>query len=260
MLKQSLDSNKSLFSRAVADARYFVGTPKKALKRLCAMPSGSIPGGLEVSFVDSWPPPGLEGEAALVKSILGSDEAHGWPHVERVARLAYWIASRLGGVDGLVLGAAVLYHDVGRPLEDILGLHHAVISARIARARLEALGWDPGRVRVVENAILSHSYSLARTLGVKPESLEAMVLSDADKLDALGAIGVARVILTGASMGRGLCGDLEHLKSKISRLPGMLYTEPARELAEKLRVIVDHYTSALEEELGLHGYCGGGYS
>ncbi|GAB6147573.1 HD domain-containing protein [Stetteria hydrogenophila] len=206
----------------------------------------------------AWPPRGLEGEAELVKSIIGLDEAHGWPHVERVAGLAFRIAGELGGVDYDVLGASVLYHDVGRPLEGVVGVHHAVISARVARARLRLLGWDPRRIALVENAVLSHSYSLRLSMGVEPESVEAMILSDADKLDALGAVGVARVLITGAQRGRSLRESLEHFKSKILRLPSLLYTEPAKRLAARLVRVVECYTAALEEELGLHSSSGAG--
>ncbi len=208
-----------------------------------------------------WPPRGLEREAALIKSLMGSDEAHGWPHVERVARIAMKIAAELGNIDYDVLGASVLYHDLGRPLERILGVHHAVLSARLARTRLEALGWDRERVRLVENAILSHSYSLSRSMGVRPASIEALILSDADKLDALGAIGVARVIITGVHFGRSLCESLEHFKSKIIRLPELLYTEPAKRMAERLKGIVESFTTSLEEELRFYGFCeGSGHS
>ncbi len=202
-----------------------------------------------------WPPHRLEREVPLVKSMLGDDEAHGWPHVERVARLALRIAVDLGSVDYDVLGASVLYHDLGRPLERVLGAHHALLSARLAKARLETLGWEREKIALVENAILSHSYSLSKSIGVKPESVEAMILSDADKLDALGAIGIARVIITGAHVGRSICDSLEHLKSKIIRLPGLLYTKPAKRMADKLRVIVEHYVESLEEELGFHELC-----
>lgn len=202
-----------------------------------------------------WPPHKLKREVLLVKSILGDDDAHGWPHVERVARLALRIAIDLGNVDYDVLGASVLYHDLGRPLEGVLGIHHALLSARLARARLKTLGWEREKIALVENAILSHSYSLSKSIGVKPESVEAMILSDADKLDALGAIGVARVIITGIHVGRSICNSLEHFKSKILRLPSLLYTEPAKRIAEKLRVIVEHYVKSLEEELGFYELC-----
>ena len=196
-----------------------------------------------------WVPRGLLGEARLVRSILGDDEAHGWPHVVRVARLSLDLASGFSGVDREALMAAVLYHDVGRPLERAARVHHAVVSARIAVARLKRAGWEPDRVRLVENAILAHSYSAARELGVRPESVEAMILSDADKLDALGAVGVARAILTGGSLGRSLCSTLDHLRSKILSLPELMYTERARRIAEERVKIVETFIESLEAEI-----------
>jgi len=176
------------------------------------------------------------------RRLLGSDPAHGWPHVLRVARLAEEIVAA-GGLepDYRVLAAAVALHDVGRALG---GGHHARVSAEYARRLLERLGW-PGRdVWAVEHAILAHSYSL----GVEARTLEAKILSDADKLDALGAVGVARVFHTGCQLGRDFKDSLAHFREKILSLPRLLYLEPSRRLAAARVRVVEEFIASAERE------------
>lgn len=159
-------------------------------------------------------------------AVMGSDDAHGWPHVVRVGLLAGRLARRLDLDEG-VLYAAVMLHDVGRavPGEG----HHAVKSAEFAEGLLAALGYSESQVEAVRHAILAHSYSL----GVKARTLEAMVLSDADKLDALGVVGAARAFITGFQRGRSLWESLRHFREKLLRLPSLMYLEESRVIAER---------------------------
>ena len=168
----------------------------------------------------------------LARSLMGGDPAHGWPHVVRVAGLARRIAREEDlDLDWRVLDAAILLHDTGRFVE---GEHHAVASARLARLVLPGLGYGHGEVEAVAHAILAHSYSL----GVEATTAEARVLSDADKLDALGAVGIARVFHTGCQLGRGFEDSLKHFHEKILRLPSLLYYEASRRIAgERIRII-----------------------
>ncbi|MEB3844837.1 MAG: HD domain-containing protein [Desulfurococcales archaeon] len=174
---------------------------------------------------------------SIGRILLGGDPAHGWPHVERVRRLAWEIVSLEGledKIDQCILEVSIALHDVGRSSSS--NTHHAVESARIAVKLLEALGAPSSCVKAVEHAILAHSYSL----GVKAETLEARVLSDADKLDALGAIGIARVFHTGCRLGRGFGDSVKHFHDKILRLPGTMYLDASRKIAaERLRIIED---------------------
>ncbi len=115
----------------------------------------------------------------------GDDAAHDFEHVLRVLRLAERIG-RAEGADMEVLRAAVLLHDVARVAEDQGGPCHAEAGAQRARQILA----DHPRVKVeaVAEAIAAHRFRGSHL----PETLEAKVLYDADKLDAIGAIGVAR--------------------------------------------------------------------
>lgn len=129
-----------------------------------------------------------------------ADLAHDFQHLRRVWRNALDIATRDApreewSVDLDVLEAACALHDIGRGHEHGTE-HHAETSARLADELLRVRGLDD-LVWPVCEAILSHSSSQKR----EPASTEAAILRDADRLDALGAIGVARALLSGAHRG-----------------------------------------------------------
>ena len=171
--------------------------------------------------------PALRSLVALSRAIMGEDEAHGWPHIVRVAGWAESLRRTHGG-DPRILYAALLLHDAGRSLPG--GGHHAVKSANLAYEILPSLGYDSREVEAVVHAILAHSYSL----GVRAESVEAMILSDADKLDALGVVGVARAFITGSHLGRSISDSIRHMEEKLLRLPRLMYFEESRRAAEAL--------------------------
>ncbi len=179
----------------------------------------------------------------LVKLLMPLDDVHGLGHVLRVRKLALELASEIGeDIDVEVLELASLLHDMGR----IAGHeNHAVVSAKIAELLLTLANYPREKIEKVVDAILSHSYSLGRS----PKFIEGMILSDADKLDALGAIGVARVIAYGERYRRNFRASLEHFKSKILKLKEMLYTDVAKRRAEKLSQFVEEFVRQFESEL-----------
>ncbi len=131
-----------------------------------------------------------------------SDSAHGFDHVLRMLRVAERIADE-EGADMEIVRAAVLLHDVGRSEEQRLGGCHAQIGARMARQILR--GHPPHRVEAVAQAIARHRFRGERG----PRSLEAKVLYDADKLDAIGAIGVARAYAVAGRQHQHLWAEVE---------------------------------------------------
>jgi len=187
---------------------------------------------------------------SLVKIIMGNDEAHGYPHIERVEKLALWIASHYENqVDKELLLISILLHDIGRFTPKANEVNHAVVSAEIAEKILRCLGYPEDRISLVKDIIKSHSYSL----NIEPKNIEAKILSDADKLDALGAIGIARVFIHSARFNRSLIDSLNHFKEKIVKLPSLMYTEVARKEAMKRLKIVLDFIKSLEEELKFIG-------
>ncbi len=165
--------------------------------------------------------------------------AHDEGHVERVIRIARFIAEREGADVEVVVTAAKL-HDIARDAEN-----HAVESAKVARKILIEAGKDWKFIEAVVHAIEAHSFSS----GVEPKTLEAKVLSDADKLDAMGAIGVARAFLYSGEKGRSIEDTLKHFEEKLLRLKDMLYTETARKMAERRHEFLVKFYEEIKEEL-----------
>jgi uncharacterized protein len=186
----------------------------------------------------------------LVKALsilLPSDSVHGFGHAARVACLSFNIAyHEYGQVDWSVLATASLLHDVGRVVEARKGVHHARLSARIARDVVELLS-IPVDLRAVEHVILEHSYSL----GGRPSTPESCSLSDADKLDALGYLGFYRLAYTSAIMGRSLRETIQHYYEKLAKLPSMMCTSIARKAAQVLASELDRAIAELKQALEL---------
>jgi uncharacterized protein len=119
------------------------------------------------------------------------DSAHDIDHIMRVYNLAMTIAKTENNVDMDVLRAGVLLHDIGGAKEsgDPSGqTDHAIIGAKMAKPILEKFGMASDKIKHIQECILSHRY---RTNN-KPESIEAKIVYDADKLETVGAIGIAR--------------------------------------------------------------------
>ncbi|MCK5211940.1 HD domain-containing protein [Candidatus Parcubacteria bacterium] len=116
--------------------------------------------------------------------------AHNMDHVMRVYNLAMKIAEK-EKVDKEIIQVAVLLHDIGGPRErnDHTGkVDHAVESAKMAEPFLQQLGFSEKRIRHILDCIITHRYRSKN----RPVSVEAKIVFDADKLETVGAIGVAR--------------------------------------------------------------------
>lgn len=190
--------------------------------------------------------PRLAEVLAIAELIMGDDPAHGWPHIIRVSKYAeaIVIGEELHDVNRLVLCTAIALHDVGRAKEKALRRHHSLISAEMAEDMLTHLGFSHGFINYVKKTILAHSYSLR----IEPETVESRVLSDADKLDAVGAIGIARVFYTSCSMRRGFRESIEHLKQKIIKLPNYMYFKSSKKIAVELVEEVITFIQWFEEQ------------
>jgi uncharacterized protein len=203
----------------------------------------------------------------LAASLLGAvedggDGSHDLAHLHRVWLNARAIAAEAGG-DGEILAAAVLLHDcVHVEKSSPLRAQASRLAAERASALLAGLGWAQDRVAAVAHAIAAHSFSA----GIAPRSLEARVLQDADRLDAIGAIGVARCFYTAGRMGSALYDRLDpraehrplddrhfaidHFRVKLLRLAdGFQTAAGARMAAERTRRIA-RFLAEFEEEAG----------
>jgi uncharacterized protein len=135
-----------------------------------------------------------------------SDPVHGFDHVLRVLAMAERLALE-EGADLEIVRAAVLLHDAGPPdgviSEELSGAgelrsNHHLASAAFAGLVLAEEGWDAQRIAAVQHCIRAHRF---RDESEQPQTLEARVVFDADKLDAIGATGVGRAIAYAARAG-----------------------------------------------------------
>lgn len=186
------------------------------------------------------------GRAALAEAVraearAGFDDArgsHDWDHTERVLRLCLRIGKR-EKADLFVMSLAAILHDIGRADEDrSYGRRcHAEAGAERARAILEKHGLPQDLVGRVVHCIAAHRYRKA----VKPETLEARVLFDADKLDSIGAVGIGRAFLFAGEVGARLHDkDIDVEKTKPYTKDDTAY----REFLVKLRHIKGRMTTA----------------
>ncbi|WP_276813512.1 HD domain-containing protein [Desulfurococcus amylolyticus] len=171
---------------------------------------------------------------------------HGWPHIERVLGYSLRIM-REGGVkiSEDLLKIAVYLHDIGR----MIGDPHAYYSALIAEELLGELGLPRDKIETIIDAIKAHSYSYNKA-GEYGESQLSIVLSDADKLDALGIIGFIRVFLYGQRHGRSLGESINHFHDKILGLEKYIRLEYSKRLAKCLSERTRKLLCMLIEELG----------
>ncbi len=172
--------------------------------------------------------------------------AHTYDHCQRVLSLCLQIGEE-SGADIRVLGAAALLHDIGRSAESKSGISHSILSGQMSRDLLVELGYSKLEVEEVVDAIRTHRFSE----GLEPQTLEGKILSDADKLDAIGSVGIYRAVAQAEDSGKGIEGFLEHADEKLLRLKDLLYTDTARRIALKRHRILEEFVRQLRSELGL---------
>ncbi|WP_137132820.1 HD domain-containing protein [Rhizobium sp. FY34] len=199
--------------------------------------------------------------AQLIDHATDSDDgAHDLAHILRVFGNAFSIQSSEGG-DGEVLAAAVLLHDCVAVEKNAQNRAQAsALAADKASRILSELGWAKARIASVAHAIHAHSFSA----NVAPQTLEAKILQDADRLDSLGLIGVARTFYIAGRMGSQLyhAGDpsgmkrdlddrtyaLDHFQTKLLKLADGFRTPAGRLLAqERHRQLAAFYDAFLYE-------------
>jgi uncharacterized protein len=199
--------------------------------------------------------------AHLASEPFLRDAAHDLGHILRVARLAGELAAEEKADVEVCVAAALLHDLVYRPKNH----PESPLTARLAAEQVPL--WcreTPGleaKAEVIAAAVATHSWSG----GQAPGSLEAAVLQDADRLEALGAIGIARVFATGASFGAGLwhpedpwaegrelddkAWSLDHFERKLLKLAVGMTTAAGRRRAGARQRTMTAYLDALRAEL-----------
>jgi uncharacterized protein len=191
------------------------------------------------------------------------DPAHAMDHVLRVALATCQLAQ--GRVPMRNCVAAALLHDiVSYPKDSPLRAESSTHSAEFARKILAEAGFDAIDVASIAGAVRTHSFSG----GLEPQDFLGMCLQDADRLEALGAIGIYRVFATGAKMGASLCDPLDpwakkkrelddkrysvdHFFTKLLKLPETMRTAEGKQEASRRAKIMKEYLRQLGHELGV---------
>lgn len=200
--------------------------------------------------------------AFLERDGAFGDAAHDLEHVRRVVRAAMSLAVQEDADPGIVFAAAWLHDCVAVPKDSPDRSKASRFAAAAASEFLEASGWDGRQIPSIHHAIEAHSFSA----GIEPATAEARVVQDADRLDALGAHGLARCIATGASMGTGLVHpsdpwardrplddvkwSVDHFFAKLFKLPAMMRTEAGRIEADRRTEILKTFVRELARERG----------
>lgn len=180
---------------------------------------------------------------------LMKDSAHDKEHIYRVLYVALDIASREENINLDVLIAACLLHDIGREEQSRNPeICHAEAGSKMAHDFLIRQGWAPDMAEHVKACILSHRYRN----DAQPNSMEAKILFDADKIDASGTLGIARTLIYKGQVsdplysvdktGNVLDGSsneppsfFHEYKYKLEKVYDTLYTKRGKEIANKRR-------------------------
>lgn len=189
------------------------------------------------------------------------DSAHDRGHLLRVARWTLILVQ--GEVSARICIAAALLHDaVNVPKDSPLRAQASQLSAQHTRQRLEALGFPEAEILQAEDAVLNHSFSR----GQQPSTRLGRALQDADRLEALGAVGLWRTAAVGYQMNAAFADlrdpwamerplqdrtfSVDHFFTKLLRLPDSLHHEAARQEAQRRVALMVDFLHQLGHELG----------
>lgn len=218
----------------------------------------------------------IEKRYEKIKDIVEKElscSAHNLDHVMRVYRLSLLLAKNEKNVDLDVLIPAALLHDIARVKEsnDSTGAtDHAIIGSEVAEEILRDLGYEEDKIEEIKHCIATHRFRS----GNEPKTIEAKILFDADKLDAIGAIGIARSFMLAGQFGQKMSKNQyvgkdisqnttensrlkdvsEHspfieYEFKFRKIPEKLYTEKAKQIGVNRLKFMDEFFNRLSLEI-----------
>ncbi|MCR9939370.1 HD domain-containing protein [Vibrio antiquarius] len=189
------------------------------------------------------------------------DAAHDISHVQRVVNTAKKLAVEEGADLSIVLPAAYLHDCFTYPKDHPNRKQSSIIAAKKAVAFLESIDYPRQYHDAIAHAIEAHSFSA----NIRPNTLEAKVVQDADRLDALGAIGVTRCIQVSTEFDAQLYDDkdifaqqrelddkqftLDHFQTKLFKIAETMNTESAKLEANKRKAFMQTYLEQLHDEV-----------
>lgn len=186
--------------------------------------------------------------------VADDSSGHALDHAWRVFLLGTRLADE-AGADAAVVQAAALTHDLHRSMGHDGEYVHPEETLPRVREILEAAGFPEALVPEVLHCVEVHDEYTFRDDARRAESVEAEVLRDADNLDAIGAVGIARTFAFTGVVGNPLwdpAGDeysgLGHFEDKLLHLVGEMHTDAARELAEERHAFLEEFKTRFERE------------
>ena len=183
----------------------------------------------------------VEEAAEYVRALFqGNSDGHDFDHTMRVYRTAMEIADSEPDCDRKIVALAALLHDA-----DDSKLFATADNAN-TRAFLAAQNVDEDTAGKICTAINSVAFSKNRDRC--PELLEGRIVQDADRLDAIGATGIARTFAYGGKHGRTLDSSIDHFHEKLLLLKAMMHTEKAKEMAESRHAFMESFLQEWEKE------------
>lgn len=210
--------------------------------------------------------PDWEGQFAIFLHRQGQgDIAHDDSHIRRVVANARALAATEQADLAVVIPAAWLHDCVTVPKDSPVRPQASQMAAAAAGTFLHEAGYPAQYIPAIQHAIAAHSF----TAGIPPTTREAQVVQDADRLDSLGAIGTARCLMLGATLGRALYSEtdpfaasrppddlsytIDHFYVKLLRLARTMQTAAGRAEAERRTVWMRQFLDQLAGELGAVG-------
>ena len=196
-----------------------------------------------------------------IKKIMHNDPAHDFDHIMRVYKNAQQIIKKEKVNETLVLSAVLLHDVVSFPKSDKRSKNSSIESAKKAKTILKKYDFTSDEITIVCDAISEHSFSQKKI----PKTIEGKILQDADRLDALGAIGIARVFATGGSLRRPFYNlddpfckkripndkiwTLDHFFEKLLKLEFLMNTNSGKIEAKKRTKILKDFLKQLKHEI-----------
>ncbi len=203
----------------------------------------------------------LESIKKEVRDKMKNDPAHDFDHIMRVYKNAEKLSKKERANTKLVLSATLLHDIIKYPKTDKRSKNSSLKSAQEAEKILKKYDFSSNEIKIISDAIRDHSFSRNKT----PKTLEGKILQDADRLDAIGAIGIARVFAVSGSEKRPFYNKLDpfcknrnpddkewtldHFFKKLLKLETMMNTKSAKIEAKRRTKILKNYLSELKKEI-----------
>lgn len=172
----------------------------------------------------------------------GNSDGHDFDHSMRVYRTAMVIADTEPACDRQTVALAALLHDTD-DAKLFATEHNENARKFLAKEKISEEAAD--RICAAINAV-----SFSKNRGKRPETLEAMIVQDADRLDAIGAVGIARTFAYGGKHSRSLDASIQHFDDKLLRLKDLMNTPKAREMAGERHRFMEQFICEWQKETG----------